>query len=271
MRVSDAWTTPPALGEAVPTHSLFPRLAARLPIGRMGRAFYAFRTIASTQDELRRLAEAGAPEGTLVVADHQTRGRGRRGRWWRDEPGANLLLSLLFRPDIPAAQAPQLSLLAALASTDALGAATGLGIGVRWPNDLQVRERKVGGILAEAQAVGERVSHISLGIGINVNQTRFPADLSRPATSLALEAGQALDREALLEGLLASLDRWYARYRREGFLPVRDGWRRASVTLGHPVDGGGVSGIAEDLDEDGALLVLTPEGVRVRLVAGELR
>jgi len=207
----------------------------------------------------------------VVIADHQTRGRGRHGREWLDEPGANLLFSVLLRPDLPAAQVPRLSLLTALASAEALAAGTGLPIGIRWPNDLQVRARKVGGILAEAAAAGERVSHVVLGIGINVNQTRFPADLSRPATSLALEAGQALDREALLEGLLASLDRWYARYRREGFLPVRDGWRRASVTLGHPVDGGGVSGIAEDLDEDGALLVLTPEGVRVRLVAGELR
>ena len=236
----------------------------------MGRAFYPFRMLTSTQDELRRLADSGAPEGTVVVTDHQTRGRGRQGRAWLDEPGANLLVSVLLRPPIPAAQVPRLSLLAALAAADGLTAATGVTVGICWPNDLQVRERKVAGILAEAAATGDRVSHATLGIGINVNQTEFAADLSRPATSLALEAGRQLDREMLLEALLASLDRWYARYLREGFSPVREGWRRASVTLGRPVDGGGITGIAEDLDEDGALLVRVPEGGLARLVAGEV-
>lgn len=232
---------------------------------------HAYGTISSTQDELRRLAEAGASEGTLVVADHQTRGRGRMGRTWLDEPGANLLLSVLFRPEIPAARIPQLSLLAAVASAEALRAATDLVIGIRWPNDLQVRERKVGGILAEGAAIGEQVLYVILGIGINLNQTEFPAELLMPATSLALEVGQALDRETLLETLLGSLDQWYARYRAEGFPPVREGWRRASATLGHWINGGGVTGVAEDLDLDGALLVRTAGGDLVRLIAGELR
>lgn len=236
----------------------------------MGRAFYTFWTIPSTQDELRRLAEAGAPEGTLVVADHQSRGRGRQERRWLDEPGANLLFSLLLRPNIPVARACQLSLLAALASAEALAVATGLTIGIRWPNDLQVRELKAGGILAETLAAGDRVAHVILGIGINVNQTEFPPDLVERATSLALEARRALDRESLLEALLASLDRWYARYLREGFAPVSEAWCRASVTLGRPVNGGNVAGIAEDLDGDGALLVRTATGALVRLV-GELR
>lgn len=262
---------PPALADALATGTLFPSLAARLPLGRMGKPCYAFSMIGSTQDELRRLAEAGAPEGTLVVADHQTQGRGRQGRRWLDEPGASLLLSLLLRPDLPSAQVPQLSLLAATASAEALTAATGLPIRIRWPNDLELKERKVGGILAEAMTAGERVVHVILGIGVNVNQTRFPPDLARPATSLALEAGRVWERESLLEVLLASLDRWYRRYLSEGFAPVREGWRRAAATLGHPVDAGGVTGFAEDLDGDGALLVRTPEGVRVRLVAGELR
>lgn len=259
------------MAEAVSDRSLFPRLATWLPFGLMGTAFYPFRTIASTQDELRHLAEFDAPEGTVVVADHQTRGRGRHGREWLDEPGANLLFSVLLRPRIPAAHVPRLSLLSAVAAADALTSATGVTVGIRWPNDLQVRERKVGGILAEAAAMGDRVSHVVLGIGINVNQTKFPADLSRPTTSLALEAGRALDREALLQELLASLDRWYTRYLREGFRPVREGWRQVSVTLGRPVEGGGLIGIAEDLDEDAALLVRTADGVLARLVAGELR
>lgn len=253
------------------THdSLFPRLAARLPFGRMGSAFYALRVTPSTQDELRRLAERGTPEGGVVVADHQTQGRGRHGRAWVDEPGANLLFSVLLRPEIAPALIPQLSLLAAVASAEALGAAAGLAVRIRWPNDLLVGERKVGGILAEAAAVGERVAYVILGIGINVNQAAFVPDLRAQATSLALEAGRSLDRELLLEALLGSLDRWYARYLREGFPPVREGWRQAAVTLGQHVNGAGVAGIAEDLDGDGALVVRTAEGALVRLVAGEL-
>ncbi len=262
---------PPALADAIRDDSLFFRVAARLPFGLMGRAFYAFQMLPSTQDELRRLVETGAPEGALVVTDHQTRGRGRQGRQWLDEPGANLLFSFLLRPNLPLAQIPQLSLLAALASAEALEAATGLAIGIRWPNDLQRRGRKVGGILAEAAAIGERVAYVILGIGINVNQTEFPGDLPGRATSLALEVGHPLSREVLLETLLGSLDRWYGRYLSEGFPPVRDGWRRAAVTLGQRVDGGGVTGVAEDLDADGALLVRTQQGDLVRLVAGEPR
>lgn len=257
---------PPALAEGI----VFPRMVARLPIGRMGSTFYAFSTIPSTQDEVRRLAEAGAPEGTLVVADHQIQGRGRQGRQWLDEPGANLLFSVLLRPQVPATRIPQLSLMAALASGEALSRATGLSVGIRWPNDLEVRGRKIAGVLAEAQVHGAEIAHVILGIGINVNQTRFPPDLARPATSLALEAGHTLDREVLLEALLSSLGRWYPRYLSEGFAPVREGWRRVSVTLGRSVNGSGITGTAEDLDADGALLLRTAEGKLVRLVAGEL-
>ncbi|MFQ5896650.1 MAG: biotin--[acetyl-CoA-carboxylase] ligase [Candidatus Methylomirabilia bacterium] len=235
----------------------------------MGKVFHAVPVLPSTQDELRRLAEAGAPEGAVVVADHQTEGRGRQGRSWVDQPGANLLVSLLLRPKIPVAQVPQLSLLTAVAAQEALAASTGLQIEIRWPNDLEIRRLKVAGILAEASSVGGRVSLVILGIGINVNQTHFP-DLPRKATSLALEAGRMLDREALLERLLDALNRWYTRYLRQGFLPVREAWLRTARGLGGPIRQGSVTGRAEDLDSDGALVVRTAEGQVIRLVAGEL-
>lgn len=268
--MSDVSTPQPAPVDAPPSVPLFPRLATRLPIGRMGRAFHAFRTIGSTQDELRRLAEAGAVEGTVVAADHQTRGRGRRGRQWLDARGTNLLLSVLLRPEIAMARIPQLSLLAAVAAAEALERVTGVAVGIRWPNDLQVAERKVGGILAEAVTTGGRVAYVALGFGINVNQTEFPPDLAIRAGSLAGEMGRILDREAILEALLLSLDRWYTRWLRDGFAPVREGWLRVSLTLGRSVGGPGVTGTAEDLDADGALLVRTADGACVRLVAGEL-
>ncbi|MFQ5829370.1 MAG: biotin--[acetyl-CoA-carboxylase] ligase [Candidatus Methylomirabilia bacterium] len=255
------------MAEASPDCLFCSRLAARLPRGLMGRAFYAFPVVISTQDELRRLGESGAPEGTVVVADHQTGGRGRQRRTWVDQPGSNLLFSLLLRPEMPAAQVPQLTLLAAVATREALIASTRLEIVIRWPNDLLVGRRKLAGILAEASALDDRVSQVILGIGINVNQTTFP-ELGAEATSLALELGHPLDREMLLEGLLAALDGWYTRCLREGFLGVREAWRQAAVSLGQPVATAGVAGVAEDLDVDGALLVRTGEGRVVRVVAG---
>ncbi|MFQ5520748.1 MAG: biotin--[acetyl-CoA-carboxylase] ligase [Candidatus Methylomirabilia bacterium] len=256
------------MARTISKSTLFSRLSARLPLGLMGRAFHAVRVVPSTQDELRRLAEAGAPEGSVVVADHQTEGRGRQGRAWVDQPGANLLVSVLLRPKIPMARVPQLSLLAAVATQEALTASSHLEIRVRWPNDLEVHRRKVAGILAEASSDG-RATVVMIGLGINVNQTEFP-DLPRRATSLALEAGRMFDREALLEGLLDALNRWYTRYLRQGFVPVREAWLQSAHGLGGRITQGSVTGTAEGLDSDGALLVRTSAGEVIRLVAGEL-
>jgi BirA family biotin operon repressor/biotin-[acetyl-CoA-carboxylase] ligase len=238
----------------------------------MGRAFYPFRSTDSTQDVAKKLAAAGAPEGTVVVADYQTRGRGRAGRTWLAEPGLNLLLSVLLRPSLPLARVPQLSLLAAVASTEALAAEPGVSARIRWPNDLMLAGRKVGGVLTEAASGAERVLYAVIGIGINVNQTGFPEEIRDRATSLALTTGRVLDRERLLEALLAALDRWYAIYLETGFEAVRSAWCRSSATLGEWVVGGqGVSGTALDLDEDGALLVRIPSGIVKRVVAGEIQ
>ena len=257
---------------ASPDRALYPRLAARLPLGIMGRAFYPLRSVNSTQDVAKQLATEGAPEGTVVVADHQIRGRGRAGRTWLAEPNVNLLFSVLLRPPVPIARVPQLSLLAAVAASEALETRTGLPIRIRWPNDLMLAGRKVAGVLTEAASAGQRVLHVTVGIGINVNQTGFPEEIRERATSLALATGRSLDREELLEALLAALDRWYAVYLETGFASVRYAWCRSSATLGEwVVSGQGIAGTALDLDEDGALLVRAPSGVVERVVAGEVR
>lgn len=227
--------------------------------------------IDSTQTEARRLAEAGVPEGTVVVAEHQTQGRGRFGRRWHDEPGVALLISIVLRPTLEASCLPQLSLVAGVAVADALGEATGLPVTVSWPNDLLIRGLKVGGILAESFAAPRAGAAIVLGIGINVNQGRFPGDLAERATSLALEAGRAFDRERLLTAVLSRLEIWYRRWLAEGFAPIRQAWRRGSATLGRRIAvEEGVTGLAEDLAEDGALLVRTDAGALIRRVAGDL-
>lgn len=253
-------------------HSAYPRLATRLPIGIMGRTFYPFRSVDSTQNLARELAADGAPEGTVVVADHQTQGRGRAGRSWLAEPGANLLVSVLLRPPIPVARTPQLSLLVATASREAIEAQTGLPLRIRWPNDLMLGGRKVAGILTEAASGGQGLLHVVAGIGLNVNQTAFHEEIRERATSLALATGSPLEREPLLEALLAALNRWYAAYLETGFGPVRSAWRRNSATLGEWVASGPeIAGTAVDLDADGALVVRTASGVLKRVVAGEIQ
>src|SRR5205085_2328960 len=140
---------------------------------------------------------------------HQTEGRGRLGRRWWDEPGQSLLVSVLLRPVISPAHAPQISLVAGLAVTDALQA-EGVTALIRWPNDILVGGRKICGILAEAASGGgARVDHVLVGIGVNLDQTAFPAEIAERATSLRLITGRAPDREAVLGALLAALDRRY--------------------------------------------------------------
>jgi BirA family biotin operon repressor/biotin-[acetyl-CoA-carboxylase] ligase len=260
---------PPLDGTIDP--SLYARLAARLPIGVMGSAFYPFSSVGSTQECARRLAACGAPEGAVVAADNQTRGRGRFGRPWLSEPGMNLLISVLLRPRVPLVRLPQLSLMAAVASAGAILEVSRLEAGIRWPNDLLIGKRKVGGILSESAGGNGEIAYVVVGIGINVNQTAFPEELGGRVTSLALETGGPHDRERLCEALLASLDRWYRIFLGDGFLPVRAAWRSLSVTLGEEVNASGVTGRALDLDEDGALVVETRSGGEVRVLSGELQ
>lgn len=244
-----------------------------MAVGRrlIGCAVHALEDVDSTQTETARLAAAGAPEGTVVSARHQRAGRGRRGRDWWDRPGDSLLLSVLLRPPVAAAQAPQLSLVGALAVTDALWAVAGTEARIRWPNDVMIAGRKVCGILPEATSGdGGRLQHVIVGIGVNVNQDRFPPDLSGRATSLRLATGFRHEPARLLAAVLEALDRRYAEWLAGGFAALRDAWRERSATLGQPVtlpDGG--AGMAVDVDADGALLVRTGEGALRRVVSGE--
>lgn len=199
-------------------------------------------SLPSTQDEARRLAEAGAPHGTVVLADEQTAGRGRRGRVWRSEPGENLTFSCVLRPPGPIRDAPLLT----------LGAAAGLALAfdvrVKWPNDLVSADgHKLAGLLAELETDGDRVAFVILGVGLNVGQLSFPPDLPN-ATSLARLHGPQ-DREEVLDRAVSALLAWSAH-------PDRlDLWRRRAHTLGRHVRIGEIEGVATGLRDDGALIV----------------
>ena len=238
-----------------------------LPGGRLAGPLRAYRSVASTQTVARAWADAGAPEGAVVVADHQTEGRGRRGRRWTAPPGAALLFSTVLRPGIPVSRWGEIPLAAGCAVAEALESAADVPVALKWPNDVLVEGRKVAGILAEG--VAGTPSLVVVGIGVNVSQRDgdWPPDLARRARSLA-GLGLTVAREVLLAAILARLGAWYGALHDEGLGPVREAWRRRGL-LGAPVPLAGGEGVAVDLAPGGQLLVRTADGRTVLLVAAE--
>ncbi len=246
------------------------------PGGLVGQRVVCLDETGSTNVEAFRLAEGGAVEGTVVLADRQTAGKGRLGRRWASPGGVNLYLSLVLRPTVPPYEAPQLTFLSAVAVARAIEVETGLRPVIKWPNDLLLGRCKVAGLLNEMSAETDRVNFVILGIGVNVNMTReqFPEDLRTPATSLALELGRQVGRNRFAATLLAALDGEYSRFRVDGFAPVRDDWsrycnafgRQVTVAVGRQTLQGPFAGI----DHDGALLLRLPDGRLERILSGDV-
>jgi BirA family transcriptional regulator, biotin operon repressor / biotin---[acetyl-CoA-carboxylase] ligase len=244
-------------------------LAAAERIGPMEGRITWLPEATSTNDLAKLMAERGADEGSVIVADTQTAGRGRLGRTWASPAGAGIYASVIFRPAMRVA--PLLTLAAGVAMADGIGAATGLDVQLKWPNDLYAAGRKLGGILAEGAP-----HFVVLGFGINVLPAAYPPDVSARATSIATELGRAVDRGLVLAECLAAL---WARYtdlveHRDG--AVIDAWRRrAAATVGKPIewerDGNVERGTVRDVDATGALLMATDRGPVIRIVAGEVR
>lgn len=232
------------------------------------------RSLASTMDAARRAAERGAPEGAVVLAERQTRGRGRFSREWVSQPGQNLSLSIVLRPTLERLRA--LNMAASVALVDAIRAATGLAATVKWPNDVRVDGRKVAGILIEARTTSSSPGYAVLGVGLNVNHDPTPS-LPPPAeaTSLAAALGRPVDRLAVLQAFLRSLDALYAPNADAEALFRR--WRDSLDTLGQRVrvawggDGAPIAeGIAAAVTPDGDLLLRRDDGATVALNAGEV-
>jgi len=230
----------------------------------------------STNEDLRLLAEQGAAEGTVLVADRQSAGRGRLGRRWESPAGINLYCSLLLRPQIPPQQAPQLTFLSAVATAEALIDTFELPVRVKWPNDLLVNGRKIAGMLNEMSAESEQVHFVLLGIGVNLNMqaSQFPEDLRYPATSVLLERGAVVPRMAFVRTLLEKIDKFYREYREEGFRVIRRRWEGLSDLLDQAVrvdlNPGTREGVVVGLDEDGALRLQLENGQIERILAGDV-
>lgn len=230
-------------------------------------------SLESTNTAAGQLARAGAPHGTVVVAESQTAGRGRRGRSFVSPPSTGIYLSVVLRPAIHPAHAFRLTVCGALAVVDAC-LKVGLTAHVKWPNDVYAQGKKLCGILAEMHADMERIHHAVLGIGVNVNTplAAFPPEVASLASSVAVLLGRPVDRVEFCARLLEALTTWYNAALTD-FPAVVAAARARSMTLGRPVavlDGEQrYEGLAEDLDDDGALLVVTPDGTR-RVVSGDV-
>jgi BirA family biotin operon repressor/biotin-[acetyl-CoA-carboxylase] ligase len=230
----------------------------------------------STNDVAKELAAQGAPEGTVVVADEQTAGRGRLGRRWLAPPGTCLLCSILFRPNLLPTQTHQLTMLCALAAADAIKEIANLHVWLKWPNDLIVKSqgwKKLAGVLTETGFTGKRLDYAIVGIGINVNVKPGALPTLDPnATSILAETSLAIDRSALLTGFLAHVERRYEALH-TGESPHQE-WVSRLATLGQQVKATTPEetyvGVAESVDKDGALLLRTPDGTLHRFTVGDV-
>ena len=232
--------------------------------------------IDSTNNAAKRLAREGAAEGTVVVAESQTGGKGRLERQFFSPKGKGIWFSVVLRPKFLPQEAPKCTLLAAVAVAQAM-TEFGLKPGIKWPNDLLYDNKKLVGILTEMSAEMDGINYIVIGTGINVNiaPEEFPEELRSVATSLSQMKGENLPRVKFLQAVLRALDDLYAKVQVEGFAPVLKEWRQYSITLGQEVkvigvrDGEVFYGKAADIDDEGALLVDTAAG-RQRVLAGDV-
>jgi BirA family biotin operon repressor/biotin-[acetyl-CoA-carboxylase] ligase len=250
-------------------------LRARLGDTRViGRDIRVFNETTSTNDVVEKLARDGVREGVVVFAESQTRGRGRLGRRWMSPAGQGLWFSVLVRPPLPPEAATQLTVIAATAVSRAIREQTSLAPQIKWPNDILFGGKKAVGILTEMSAELDRIRHLTLGIGVDVNVTDFPMELRDTATSLALAAGRSIDRAELAAAILRELDADYARVCGNQFASIAEEWERQCVTLGRRVrihnGARTVTGRAESLAPDGALLLRTDHGHLERIIGGDV-
>jgi BirA family biotin operon repressor/biotin-[acetyl-CoA-carboxylase] ligase len=233
-----------------------------------------FETLDSTNNLAKELAAREAPEGTVVIAETQTGGRGRLGREWDSPPGVGLYVSVVLRPLLPPVELPQITLSTAVAAVRAIRRVTGVAPGIKWPNDLLLNGKKLGGILTEMETESDRIRHVVTGLGLNVNNPNFPPELAGTAISLSQALGGSFSRVDLLQAWLEEFEKVYERFVNRGFAEILIEWKRYTITLGRAVmvrQGPRlISGQAVDVAIDGALLIHTPDGETVRVTSGEI-
>ncbi len=241
-----------------------------------GRAVHFHQQLKSTQETAKNLALKGAPEGTVVVAEYQEAGRGRRGRSWFGQPGKGILFSLILRPALPPQKAAVITLMAGVGAARGIQAAYPIRCRLKWPNDLLIGEKKLGGILTEMSSEADQIHYLVLGIGLNANleAESFPPEISGQATSLLMELGQKVDRVLLFRRVLEELETEYQLLLNQGPSAVIEHWRGLSGTIGKEVEiqnpEGTLRGRTKDVDEEGALLLEQAGGQVLRITTGDV-
>lgn len=230
-----------------------------------GQIVYAYESITSTQEVAKQLSVEGAKEGTVVVAEEQTKGRGRMNRPWNSKKSDGIYFSLILKPKISIQEAPQLTLLAAVGIVRAIKKVTDIDCHIKWPNDVLLNGRKLVGILTELQAEADQIHSVIIGVGINVNQKRFPKELEKIATSLYLQTNKKIERVQVLQAVLEELEELYKDYIQYGFDVVKMLWESYAISIGKEIHAhtlrGTITGIAKGITNQGVLLLEDANGI----------
>jgi len=240
----------------------------------IGKDIHYFKEVDSTNDVAKYLAENGAEEGTVVVAEIQNRGKGRRGKTWISPPGG-VWMSIILRPDIPPSRAPQLTLVTGVAVAETLKKELNLDVGIKWPNDILIGNKKVCGILTEVNASINKVNYVIVGIGIdmNVDVPLFPPDLQKGATSLKNELDTEINGAILVQKFLLNLEKLYDQFTSDKFPDILNEWRFLSKTIGSKVEvrtrGKTIRGDAIGINKDGILILELDDGSLRKIISGE--
>jgi BirA family biotin operon repressor/biotin-[acetyl-CoA-carboxylase] ligase len=240
----------------------------------LGRTLHHYESLESTNAKAFELAQEGGFHGEVIVTEHQTQGKGRRGRAWASPAGKNLAMSVILRPEIAPSRAPELTLVAAVALVETLKDSN-VDARIKWPNDVQINGKKVAGILTELSADVERVHFVIVGVGVNLNSelADFPPEVAEQATSVSLNRPSPVHRALFMAALLGKLEDWFEIWSDQGFEPVRAAWKNASSMLGQEVlvraDAKELRGVAEDIDASGALLLRVGDTLE-RVLSGDV-
>ncbi|MBM7647969.1 BirA family biotin operon repressor/biotin-[acetyl-CoA-carboxylase] ligase [Bacillus ectoiniformans] len=231
---------------------------------RLGKRIVFKDSTDSTQKEAHRLAQEDFKEGTVVIAEEQTAGRGRMTRTWHSPKYTGIWMSVILKPQLPPYKAPQFTLITAVAIVEAIIEVTGMTPEIKWPNDILMNGKKITGILTELQADADQIHSIIIGIGMNVNQPEFPEELKDIATSLAIETGNKVSRARLIQELLKNIERYYDIYIEEGFSEIKKRWETYAISIGKQITArtvqATIEGKALGITEEGVLKLLDKEG-----------
>ncbi|MFZ3123358.1 MAG: biotin--[acetyl-CoA-carboxylase] ligase [Thermodesulfovibrionales bacterium] len=262
--------------------------------GDFGKEIIFHESIDSTNTLAMELAEKGVPHGTVIIADRQFKGKGRLGRTWFSPPKGNIYMSVIVRPEIEPKDATLLTIMSAISCARAVRNLTGIEVKIKWPNDLMVSERKLGGILTEMKSDQDRIVFAVIGIGINVNASidAFPSDVRAVAASVIEElrrkettplcpplarggwGGEKISRTLIIAAILNELERWFKVLIKGGRIQLINEWKKLSSTLGRKVKvvsgRDAISGIAEDIDDEGMLILRLPSGGLKKISAGDV-